>query len=111
MSDTDNAKRAELKQRLRQKIRSKRNPNENSGPQLTKRLGDDPASTLLSMGIDDASIISNAKSIVQQSKSMLQNSSSTGKSTKMKKTRDVTKVKSKPEIEQDEEDIVEAPPN
>jgi hypothetical protein len=108
MSDNDNAKRAELKQRLRQKIRSKRNPNENSGPQLTKRLGDDPASTLLSMGIDDASIISNAKSIVQQSKSILQNSSSTGKSTKM---RDVTKVKSNPEIEQDEEDIVEAPPN
>lgn len=65
--------REELRRRLRSKIRGKRS-NGHTGPQLAQRLQDDPATALMSMGIDDASILNNAKQIIQMSKSMLNNS-------------------------------------
>ena len=65
--------RDELKRRLKDKIRSKRS-NDHTGPQLVQRLQDDPATALMSMGIDDASVLNNAKQIIQMSKSMLNKS-------------------------------------
>lgn len=65
--------RDELRKRLKEKIRGKRS-NNHTGPQLAQRLQDDPATALMSMGIDDASVLNNAKEIIQMSKSMLNNS-------------------------------------
>lgn len=70
-SETPN--REELRRRLRSKIRGKRS-NDHTGPELAQRLQDDPATALMSMGIDDPSILNNAKQIIQMSKSMLNNS-------------------------------------
>ena len=101
----DNEKRQELKKRLRQKIEQKRSSNQNTGPQLAKRLSDDPASTLMSMGVDDANILSNAKAVIQQSKTLLQNSKNKSKTQPASE-----KQKEKHVEDVEEEDIVEAPP-
>lgn len=95
--------REELRKRLRNKIRGKRS-NDHTGPQLAQRLKDDPATALMSMGIDDVSVLSNAKEIIQMSKSMLNNSSK-----KMTKEDHQKKV-NKNDTEMDDDSEEEAPP-
>lgn len=56
--------RDELRRRLRDKIKSRRN-NQNEGPQLAQRLKDDPKGAMLGMGLDDPQILAQAESIVK----------------------------------------------
>jgi hypothetical protein len=98
--------REELRRRLRSKIRGKRS-NDHTGPQLAQRLQDDPATALMSMGIDDASVLNNAKQIIQMSKSMLNNSAK--KVAKEETTPKNNKIEKK-NTEDDDDSEEEAPP-
>ena len=98
--------REELRRRLRSKIRGRRS-NDHTGPQLAQRLQDDPATALMSMGIDDASVLNNAKQIIQMSKSMLNNS--TKKVAKEETTQKDNKIEKK-NTEDDDDSEEEAPP-
>ena len=99
--------REELRRRLRSKIRGKRS-NDHTGPQLAQRLQDDPTTALMSMGIDDASILNNAKQIIQMSKSML-NNSATKKVASEENTKKIDKnEKNDTEVNDDSDE--EAPP-
>ena len=62
--------REALRRRLREKIKGKRNKEE--GPQLARRMMDDPTTMMLSLGIEDADILGRAKSIVNNPKGALQ---------------------------------------
>lgn len=64
--------RQELRQKLRAKIKSKREGSHlNSGPQLAQRLRDDPTSAMLALGVDDADMLNQAKSIVRSPETFL----------------------------------------
>jgi hypothetical protein len=63
--------REELRRELRQKIKEKRNPN--SAQSIAKSVKDDPQTALMSMGVDDPDILSQAKSIFRDPKQMLRN--------------------------------------
>ena len=63
--------REELKKKLREQIKGARN--NNSRCILSQQLKKDPQSTLMSLGIDDANILKNAKDIVKNPQSYLQN--------------------------------------
>lgn len=64
--------REELRRKLREKIKGKREGSaESKGPQLAERLKADPASAMLAMGIDDASILNQAHRIVQNPQQFL----------------------------------------
>ena len=99
--------REELRKRLRSKIRGKRSK-DHTGPQLAQRLQNDPATALMSMGIDDASILNNAKQIIQMSKSML-NNSATKKVESEENTQKIDKNE-KNHTEVDDDSDEEAPP-
>ena len=60
--------RAELRRRLREKIRGKRG----GGPELAQRLRDDPTTAMLQLGLDDATLLNSAKSIVKDPHGFLQ---------------------------------------
>lgn len=62
--------REALRRRLRDKIKGKRNKED--GPQMAKRMMDDPTTLMLSLGIEDPSILDRAKSIVNNPKGALQ---------------------------------------
>lgn len=62
--------RQALRRRLRDKIKAKRNKEE--GPQLAKRMMDDPTTMMLSLGIEDPDILDRAKSIVKNPQGALQ---------------------------------------
>lgn len=67
--------REALRRRLRAKIRGKRG----GEPELPTRLRDDPVTAMLSMGLDDAELLNQAKSIVAQPEAFL--SKMTGETT------------------------------
>ena len=62
--------RDELRKELRQKIKNKRNPS-SSAQSLAKNVKQDPQTALMSMGIDDPDILSNAKMMLKDPKAML----------------------------------------
>lgn len=62
--------REELKKKLRDQIKGARNNNRGN---LSQQLKKDPQSTLMSLGIDDANILKNAKDIVKNPQSYLKN--------------------------------------
>lgn len=66
-----NSSREELRRKLKDKIRNKRNPNEKTA-QLPQRLKDDPAGVLLSMGIDDASILNNVQMLLKDKHGLME---------------------------------------
>jgi hypothetical protein len=70
-SSVQDEEREALRRRLRDKIKGKRNKEE--GPQLVKRMMDDPTTMMLSLGIEDPDILNRAKSIVKNPKGALQN--------------------------------------
>ena len=100
--------REELRKKLRDKIKGKREPS--GGPQLAQRLKDDPTTTMLQMGLDDASLLSNAKNIVKNPEAFLKETfskASRQKSNEKKaKIRPVVVEKEKTDSSDDEE----APP-
>ncbi len=59
--------RTELRRRLREKIRSKRG----GGPELAQRLREDPTTAMLQLGLDDATLLNSAKSIVKDPQGFL----------------------------------------
>ena len=63
--------REELKRRLREKINGKKTNNE-----TPKNIKKDPQTAMLSMGIDDPSVLKNAQSIIKNPHSALKNISS-----------------------------------
>ena len=63
--------REALRRKLRDKIKGKRNGGKSEGPELTRRLKDDPATLMLSMGIDDPQLLGNAKSMVKNPQAAL----------------------------------------
>ena len=62
--------RDELRRELRQKIKNKRNPS-NTAQTLAKNVKQDPQTALMSMGIDDADVLNNAKMMLKDPKTML----------------------------------------
>ena len=62
--------RDELKKKLREKIKGKREGNDQSNKQQ-HQLKKDPQTALMSMGIDDLSVLKNAKAIVKNPKQFL----------------------------------------
>lgn len=102
--------RQELRRRLREKIQTRRDGrcDNASGPQLAQRLKEDPQTAMLQMGIDDPSILSRAKNIVDNPQAFLRdvvasNAEKKGKDKKKKK-------KKKPRANDDAEEEEEAPP-
>ena len=67
--DNEKATREELRRRLRNKIREKKNPTSNA---FAKKMKDDPKSTLLSLGIDNADILNNAQSLLKNPEATMQ---------------------------------------
>ena len=65
-----NKSRDELRKELRQKIKNKRNPS-NTTQSIAKNVKQDPQTALMSMGIDDADILNNAKMMLKDPKTML----------------------------------------
>ena len=65
-----NKSRDELRKELRQKIKNKRNPS-NTAQSIAKNVKQDPQTALMSMGIDDADILNNAKMMLKDPKTML----------------------------------------
>lgn len=68
MSDRD-----DLRRKLREKIRHKREGSSVAGPQLAQRFRSDPTTTMMSMGIDDPSLLNQAKTIVKNPEGFLKN--------------------------------------
>lgn len=62
--------REELKRRLRAKINGKRNGS-NKMQELAKSVKEDPQTALMSMGIDDPTILACAKELVQNPQAVL----------------------------------------
>ena len=107
--NSNQTNRDELKRRLKEKIRNKRS-NDHTAPQLVQRLRDDPATALMSMGIDDANVLNNAKEIIQMSKTLLGNSAKKREMSNEAKE-DISNSKDeKSRAEDDDESEDEAPP-
>ena len=68
MADTVTQEREALRRKLRDKIRGKRG---STGPQLARRMKDDPTTTMLSLGVDDPSLLEHAKMIVRNPEAAL----------------------------------------
>ena len=62
--------REELRKKLREKIKSKRN-NSDSMSTLAKNVRNDPQSAFMQMGIDDPQILANAAAITKDPKQFL----------------------------------------
>ena len=72
MNNSDET-REELRKRLREKIKAKKDPtNASANLSLAKKMKDDPQSALLSLGIDNADILNNAQSLMKNPKATLQ---------------------------------------
>lgn len=70
-----NEDREALRQRLRARIRDKRDGggnDRNGTAQLARRMRDDPATAMLELGLDDPAVLSNAKSIARNPHGFLQ---------------------------------------
>ena len=64
--------REDLRRRLRDKIKNKREgTSKSAAPQLAQRMKADPASAMLSMGIDDPGILRQANSILKNPEGFL----------------------------------------
>lgn len=104
--------RQELRRRLREKIQTRRDGrcDNASGPQLAQRLKEDPQTAMLQMGIDDPSILSRAKNIVDNPQGFLRDvvASNAEEKNKEKKKR----KKKKPLVNDEDavEEEEEAPP-
>ena len=90
-----------LRKKLRDKISGKRKP-QNTIQQLAHQMKRDPQTALLSMGIDNTDILSNANSITKNPESVLQKILNTS-STKLQETNSNDNMSLI-------EDIEEAPP-
>lgn len=64
--------RDELRKKLKEKIRDKRNGKNSSNENIHDKLKKDPQSALMSMGIDDVDMLNDAKSIMKNPHSFLQ---------------------------------------
>lgn len=87
------ADREELRKKLRDKIRNKRDGNDNK-ERMAQNLVRDPATAMMSMGVDDPEILKHAKSIVKNPQSFMQTA--------------IEKIGSSKDVEGDEDE--EAPP-
>ena len=70
MSQKTMDEREELRRRLREKIRGKRDSG-GGGPQLAQRLREDPTTAMLQMGLDDPNMLKNARNIVKRPQEFL----------------------------------------
>lgn len=102
--------RAALRKKLREKIRNKRTGGD-SGPQLAQRLKDDPATTMMQMGIDDIGILTKAKSIVSHPEAFMRSISSVNDKNKNgSEAKENNKLPEAKLPNDDDEDDEEAPP-
>ena len=62
----------ELRKKLREKIKDKRNGNNSSIENISNKFKKDPQSALMSMGVDDVDMLNDAKSIMKNPHSFLQ---------------------------------------
>lgn len=72
-SNLNTTDRDELRKKLRAKIRSKKQGGGDGNLDLAKKMKQDPTSALMSMGIDDPSLLRNANSILTNPQQVLQN--------------------------------------
>ena len=70
---TEQVSREELRKKLRNKIKEKRSTDGDSLSNMSRTLKKDPQSALMSLGLDDAEVLKNAKNIVKNPKDYLKN--------------------------------------
>lgn len=109
MSDK-NLSREELRKKLKEKIKNKRNGSDNM-TEFARNVKNDPQTAMLSMGIEDLSILNDAKKMVnnplQSLKSLQEQMNITDTKSNNKKG---SKKVQKTEKEQEESDDEEMPP-
>lgn len=105
MSET--VSREELRKRLRDKIKGKRSGDSNSVSEMSRNLKKDPQSALMSLGVDDAEMLKNAKNIVKNPHDYLKNviANETNTSKNNEATDKKVHTKSADNEELDEEDL------